>query len=521
MLFLAFAFWTRRLINNIYAAKISSEDSLNESEEKYRLIIETANEGIWIVDARMKTEMINLRMADMLGYAVEEIIGKSPLEFIYYDFGKEAAQTFRSKIWTSNELHFLRKDGTVLWVISNASPIFDKNGRRSKTVYMLTDITRRKQAEIRLREAQERLHIALEGSNVGIWELNLITGEMIWDERLERMFGLTPGSFDKRYNSFEELVNEEDQGLLQKALVDATQNGLPYETIFRIKRNKKHISSKAVINRFENDKPSGLIGVCFDITTWREETHKLVMKLNDELLRSNKELENFAYIASHDLQEPLRMVSMFTELLARRYADKLDETGMEYIRFAADGANRMHQLLIDLLTYSRIHTKSKEFTLTDPSMIVNNVLNNLSLKIREKDALIHVNMLPAVYADETQMTQLLQNLVSNAIKFNNERPVIKISAKEYRSHYCFSVKDNGLGIDPQYFDKIFQIFQRLWSRDKFEGTGMGLAICKRIVERHGGKIWVKSELEKGSTFYFTIPKNKYEKKPLKAVPGAV
>jgi PAS domain S-box-containing protein len=506
MLLMISALWGRRIINRFYAAQKVSEDSLYESEEKYRLIFETANEGIWIVDARLNTLMVNLRMADMLGYSPEEIIGRSPLEFLYYEPDRDATLSFRDKIWTSNELRFLRKDGSILWVISNASPIFDRFGKRDRTVYMITDITRRKLAEIKLRDAQEKLNVALEGGNIGIWEWNLITNEMFWDERLEKIFGLKAGTFDKKYEKFLELVDEEDHALLDKAFKNATEYGLPYETIFRIKNTKKHISSKAVINHFAGNKPSGLTGVCFDITSMREETDNLVMKLNDELLRSNKELENFAYIASHDLQEPLRMVSGFTELLSKKYGEQLDETGRKYLHFASDGADRMYHLLFDLLAYSRIHTRQKEFTEVDTRKIVDDVITNLSLKIKESKAKIKVADLPVIYADASQMTQLFQNLLSNAIKFNDNIPVINISAKTEGMDYCFRIKDNGLGIDPQYFERIFQIFQRLWARDKYEGTGMGLAICKRIVERHGGVIGVKSEINKGSTFYFTIPR---------------
>ncbi len=274
-----------------------------------------------------------------------------------------------------------------------------------------------------------------------------------------------------------------------------------------LKTKTKYISSKALVNKDKDGKPVSMTGVCFDVTGLKEGTEQLVSKLNEELLRSNKELESFAYVASHDLQEPLRMVSSFTQLLEQQYKDKLDDKAHEYIHFAVDGSKRMYDLLNGLLAYSRIHTKGKEFKSVELAQVLENSTKNLALTIKERNAIIKSDELPAVNADESQMIQLFQNLISNSIKFSTETPRIYISSKSETDHYLISVKDEGMGIEPQYFEKIFQIFQRLHPREQYEGTGIGLAICKRIVERHGGTIWVESELGKGSTFFFTIPKN--------------
>jgi light-regulated signal transduction histidine kinase (bacteriophytochrome) len=211
-------------------------------------------------------------------------------------------------------------------------------------------------------------------------------------------------------------------------------------------------------------------------------------------------------VASHDLQEPLRMVSIFTQMLSQRYGDSLDENAREYIKFAVDGANRMYNLINGLLAYSRIQTKGKEFHEVDINNVLDEVLRNLSLQIEKVKAVISVSDLPVLYADRNQMIQLFQNLISNSLKFSNGIPEIKISSIERDDYYLFSLKDKGIGIDPQYFERIFQIFQRLLPREEYEGTGIGLSICKRIVERHGGKIWVKSQPGKGATFWFTIKK---------------
>jgi light-regulated signal transduction histidine kinase (bacteriophytochrome) len=225
-----------------------------------------------------------------------------------------------------------------------------------------------------------------------------------------------------------------------------------------------------------------------------------------ELERSNKELEQFAYVASHDLQEPLRMVSSYTQLLAERYKDKLDRDANDFIGFAVDGAMRMRALINDLLTYSRVNTREQIIKEVDMHAKLGEVIVFLSANIIEKKALITTDDLPVVKADEIQIYQLLQNLISNAMKFCNKEPRIHIGVTEQKNKWEFYIKDNGIGIEEQYKDKIFLIFQRLHTREEYQGTGIGLAICRKIIERHGGKIWFESEKDKGTIFKFTIPK---------------
>jgi len=227
---------------------------------------------------------------------------------------------------------------------------------------------------------------------------------------------------------------------------------------------------------------------------------------NRELERSNRELQQFAYVASHDLQEPLRMVRSYTGLLARRYQGKLDADADEFIGYAVDGARRMQELINDLLSYSRVETQGKEFAATDCEAVFAKTLANLELAIQESGAHVCHKPLPTVSADEVQLGQLFQNLIGNGIKYRREGPLeIHVACKPAGRHWLFSVKDNGIGIEPQYHERIFTIFQRLHTKEQYPGSGIGLAICKKIVERHGGKIWVESELGKGATFYFTIP----------------
>lgn len=248
-----------------------------------------------------------------------------------------------------------------------------------------------------------------------------------------------------------------------------------------------------------------ILGVIVDITE-RKQTAQALAQHAEELRRSNAELEQFAYVASHDLQEPLRMVGSYLQLLQRRYQNQLDADADEFIAYAVDGANRMKNLINDLLAYSRVGTRGKPFQPTNFNNALNNVLNNLKLAIEENNAVITHNSLPTLMADEVQMQQLFQNLISNALKFRQEKPPkIHINAEQKNGEWLFSVSDNGIGIEPQYLERIFVIFQRLHNTSRYPGTGIGLAVCKKIIERHGGSIWVESEAGQGSTFYFTIP----------------
>lgn len=245
----------------------------------------------------------------------------------------------------------------------------------------------------------------------------------------------------------------------------------------------------------------------FEAAIMRKRAEKTLKDTSSKLADSNKELEQFAYVASHDLQEPLRVIASYLQLIQDRYAAKLDEKGMDFIARAYNGSKRMQTKIDDLLSFSRITTRAEQFTPCTGETILQNSMQNLETAIRKSEAVITHDPFPEIVAGQTQMVSLFQNLIANAIKYcgNNGKPAIHLSAEKKADEWLFSVKDNGIGIDSEFYERVFEVFQRLHARDSYGGNGIGLAICRKIVERHGGKIWVESEVGKGSTFYFTIP----------------
>jgi len=290
---------------------------------------------------------------------------------------------------------------------------------------------------------------------------------------------------------------------------DESMRGVPIIFVTAISKEEKYATQAAEIGAVDyifkpinSDILRSKVKVYLDLYVQRER----IMQLNVTLSRSNAELEQFAYVASHDLQEPLRMVATYTQLLAERYKGVFDEKAEKYVHYAVDGAKRMQLLVQELLSYSRVDTQGQNPTPTKSDTVVGGVLDGLKIAIEDNHAEIVCGDLPVVRADAIQLVQVFQNLIGNALKFHGERPLkIYVGAERSNDTWTFRVADNGIGIDKQYSEVVFQMFQRLHERGRYDGSGIGLAITKKIVERHGGRIWFDSELDKGSTFYFTMP----------------
>jgi PAS domain S-box-containing protein len=360
-----------------------------------------------------------------------------------------------------------------------------------------------------LDEAEKKYRSIFENATEGIFQTSLEGRFVSANPALARIFG---------YDSPEDLMGS-IKDISRQIYVDRDRreeflhvlNAEGKISNFEIQGYRKDggiiwISMNARLVRGKNGEVLCIEGSVQDITD-RKRAEADVEEKAKELARSNQELEQFAYVASHDLQEPLRMVTSYVQLLEQRYRGKLDKDANDFIEFAVDGATRMHTLINDLLTYSRVGTHGKSLGSTDSEKILYLSLNNLKMVVEESGANVTHGALPPVMADPSQLQQLFQNLIGNAIKFRGEEvPRVHVSANPNGNRWVFSVRDNGIGIDPEFKERIFVIFQRLHGRGKYPGTGIGLAVCKKIVERHRGNIWVESMLGKGATFYFTLPK---------------
>lgn len=333
------------------------------------------------------------------------------------------------------------------------------------------------------------------------------------NEETRRMYGFSEEEFAQM--TLLDIRPPEEAAQLLADIVTVRRDPLSYRNSHRrhMKKNGEVMDVQVTAYPLEVDGRKAGLSAIVDITDRKRQEAQLrllnadLAKRASELSTSNAELERFAYIASHDLQEPLRMVSSFLQLLQKRYKGQLDQKADQYIHYAVDGAERMKALIMDLLEYSRVGTGKDSFGEVDTAVILQEVGDIFREKIIAARARVEMDPLPTIWGDRVQLSQLFQNLLSNALKYHSEElPSIRIQAKEEPTHWLFAVGDNGIGIDPQFFDKIFIIFQRLHNKSDYSGTGIGLAICKKIVERHGGRIWVESRPGDGSTFYFTISK---------------
>jgi PAS domain S-box-containing protein len=367
------------------------------------------------------------------------------------------------------------------------------------------DIAQRRLVEQALRESEEKFALAFQTSPIGIAITRIEDSRFV--EVNEAFCSITGFTREEVANhtpaDFSLWVDEKRRsGVLSRILSGQKVVGEEFE--FRKKNGQiatALFSADVLVLKNEKFMLSGAADI-----TERKRMEEAIRVNAEKLARSNAELESFAYVVSHDLQEPLRMVASFAQLLSTRYFGKLDDTADRYIRYAVDGAKRMQQLITDLLAYSRVNTKNLDPRPTECEAVVRATLENLTASIEESGAVVDCGALPVLMADPVQLGQLFQNLIGNAIKFRGQAPPhVRISAADDGANWLFSVQDNGIGIEQRHADLIFQIFQRLHTREEYPGTGVGLAICKKVVERHGGTIWVESEPGAGSTFRFSLP----------------
>jgi PAS domain S-box-containing protein len=477
-------------------------DALRESEEKYHQLFELSSDALFLIEVETgKILDLNNAAVEMYGYSRGEA-----LQMKNTDFSAEPDKT-REATKASEEYipvrHHKRKDG-VVFPVEISVTYYTWYGKQV-CLAAIRDITERKRTEEALAASEAKYRSLVETSGSGFAAVDLEGKVTFANKMLCQMLGYQKDELLGR-SLFDFLHRDDIPDMTEKFsdVVATGQISIPKYEFRVLKKNGDIIWIGACPSLLtQSGRIYEFLAVMEDITQ-RKQAEEELKKTLAELERSNAELERFTYVASHDLQEPLRMVSSYIQLLERRYKDKLDADANDFINYAVGGAERMQELLNDLLTYSRVGTQAKPFKYTDMEAVLEAALANLQVSIKESKARVTHDPLPAVMADEGQMVQVLQNLIGNAIKFHGEKsPRIHVSAEQRGSEWVFSVKDNGIGIEPQHFERIFLIFQRL-HREEYPGTGTGLAIAQKIIERHGGQIWIESQPGKGSTFYFSI-----------------
>jgi PAS domain S-box-containing protein len=486
-----------------------------ESGAKYRGLLEAAPDAMVVVNVGGEIVLLNVQAEKQFGYSRDELVGQKvkniiPAGFaerIIADGTRSAAEALAQQIGTGIELIGRRKDGSKFPIEIMLSPLESPEG--ILVTAAIRDISLRKSAETHLAQMEGRYRGLLEAAPDAMVVVNVGGEIVLLNVQAEKQFGY----------SRDELVGQKvkniiPEGFAERLVADALRSaedalsqqiGTGIELTAR-RKNGSEFPIELMLSPLESAEGILVTAAIRDISVRKLAEANLVHKL-DELYRSNEELGQFAYIASHDLQEPLRMVASYTQLLSRKYKGKLDAEADEFITFAVDGANRMQRLIQDLLAFSRVGTKGKEMRDTSSEAALLQALKNLRGAIEESSAQVTHDPLPGVLADEMQLTQLFQNLIGNSIKYQSPGSVPRVhisAARNGDGKWMFSVKDNGLGIEPEYFEKIFGMFQRLHKREEFAGTGIGLAICKKIAERHGTVILVESQLGHGATFRFAL-----------------
>ncbi|MBR9773916.1 MAG: PAS domain S-box protein [Cytophagales bacterium] len=504
-----------------FTSQLEAEEQLLDSVQElsdYRFALDESC-LVLILDENKKIDYLNRKFLDISGYQAAEISGKSPV--VIYEENQALkdclAAVSQGKMWRG-ELKGIKKKRGVFWIDTVITPFKDNSGKTYQYIWVGYDVTEKHKADESLFKERFLLRSIIDNLPIQIYVKDIMGRHIINNKTQYRDF----------------LGAETEEETLGKTVFDY----FPYEVAKKMTVIDRHViiegqsvknleesytnangqlrwflTSKVALKNASN-KIVGLVGMTRDVTD-RKEEEAVLQNLNTELTKkakaleqSNQELEQFAYIASHDLQEPLRMITGFVSLLEKKYSSKLDEKGIQYMHFVVDGATRMRNIIMDLLTYSRVGREGEKLKETDIGEIISNALNLQKTLIDQKGANISVGPMPKLKVPVSPLNQVFLNLINNSLKYQLEgaTPRIKISAKERKDSWEFSVKDNGIGIPPKSQDKVFILFSRLHANSKYSGTGIGLAMCKKIIENLGGHIYFKSKENEGSTFYFTVPK---------------
>jgi len=503
--------------------RVQTEKALQQSEELFSNAFH--NIPVPAIITRISDNVmtiVNSNFLKLFEYSSAEVVGHTTRELnLFADYGqrmKALEMLTRTGYIQDHEFDMLTKTGKKLTLLISSVIVTIHEQRHVLTTYF--DITERKETE----QKMGQLSAIIQHSELAIVSKDLNGVILTWNAGAETIYGYTAQEITGKNisnlvpagekNEFPELMNKVlgDERIENYETKRLKKDGTVIPVSISLSPIRNASGAVIAVSSMSNDiselkKAEEALRVKEREEAMRKGAEKALDKLHEELMRSNKEFQQFAYLTSHDLQEPLRIITTFTQFLAQRYKGQFDQEGEQFIHYIVENAARMKILINDLLTYSRVASHSSPFTEVDFNQVFNMVVHHLAPIIQEKNALITHDELPSVLGDETQLIQLLENLVDNSIKFCDKTPRIHISAKEQADEYLFSVQDKGLGIYHKYANRVFLFLQRLVDRNEYEGTGIGLAVCKRIVERHGGNICFDSKLGEGTIFYFTIAKN--------------
>lgn len=501
-------------VHNDISERKAHEVEVRRYNQRIHNILNSITDGFYSLSKDWEVTYWNKAAEDIYGVSHMEMEGVN-----FWNFFPEAKQMlfyseFKKALRTGEKVFFEEYyEPLNEWFEVNAYP-----GPEGLSVYFKI-ITDRKRIDEEIRIAKERYDLVSKATREAVYDWNITESTLQWSNAYYEIFGYKKIPEEKNLDQWKDSVHPDDLPQVLENLFatveDLDVKEWDYEyRMLTADKNTVFVYERGYIIRDGKGKALRMIGAIQDVTRLKN-NERVLEKLNkdlkvraDELMMVNKELEQFAYIASHDLQEPLRMVTSFLSQLQKKYEGQLDEKAQKYIHFAFDGATRMRQIILDLLEYSRAGRNEIKLESVDLNEVMENIIILLSHKIELRAASIEYEALPTIVAAKTPLQQVISNIIVNAIKYRDpsRNPLVKIDVKETDEDWIFSIKDNGIGIESDFFEKIFIVFQRLHRNDEYSGTGIGLAICKKIIERHGGKLWLESEKGVGSTFYFNIPK---------------
>jgi PAS domain S-box-containing protein len=508
----------RGVSDSILAVLAQAGGDLGEAQRIAQELIDILPVPVFIKARDGRYLAVNNAWEEFFGIARDRFLGKQ-VDDLYpgAPWVAEEHRAMDEELWMapgsqSYEIKIATRTGGSRSTIYHKATFFGPDGKVAGLMGTIIDVTGRKKAKRALRESEERFRQTFELAASGIAHVDLDGRFLRANRALCRILGYSAEELAGK--SVKEVSHADDRGITDAERTRMRDGGLDavhFEKRYLRKDGQAvWVDLTVALVRDAERRPLYEIAV-FDDITERKTAEANLRAAHDELARSNAELEQFAYVASHDLQEPLRMVASYTQLLGKRYGSKLEGDAQEFMAYIVDGAARMKQLIEDLLAYSRVGTHGKDFKPVRLEAALQRARANLRAAIAESGVHITHEVLPEVEGDESQLAQLLQNLIGNAIKFRGEAKLaVHVSCSEQENEYAIAVTDNGIGIEPQYFGRIFMVFQRLHDKGQYPGTGIGLAICKKVVDRHGGRIWVESAPGKGSRFVFTLPKQRGE-----------